>query len=216
MQPKETQPSSAFATTGRSRKGEPWIWLTAAGLALGIAMALGLFLLILLKGTASFWPGRIDLMEVSVDGKTEWIAGYVTQETERRDGGGKLHEEIQVFRGNKDLSGEAFKFIDRADIVRTTRPESLLLVERLEYGPAIVHGVALVTPDGRIGASAPDFEKALHQMLAAGRETRARLLRIERSMLRQERLGLELLDVLRRFSASGRLRAGPEEPSSDR
>ena len=114
MEPGTNSTSTPFATTGRSRKGEPWIWLTAAGLSLGVAMALGLFLLILLKGTASFWPGRIDLMEVSVDGKTEVIAGYVTQETERRDGEGKLHEEIQVFRGNKDLNGEAFKYIDRA------------------------------------------------------------------------------------------------------
>jgi hypothetical protein len=84
-------------------------------------------------------------MEVSKNGVIEKIAGYVTQESERRDAEGVLHEEIQVFRGNRDLSGEAFKFIDRADILKTTRPESLLLVERLEYGPAIVHGVALVT-----------------------------------------------------------------------
>ena len=183
MQPKETQPSSAFATTGRSRKGEPWIWLTAAGLALGIAMALGLFLLILLKGTASFWPGRIDLMEVSVDGKTEWIAGYVTQETERRDGGGKLHEEIQVFRGNKDLNGEAFKYIDRAHILKSTRPESLLLVERLEFGPAIVNGVAIETPQGRIDVASPGFSPALKTMLTQGAESRSRLLRIERKQI---------------------------------
>jgi hypothetical protein len=29
----------AFATTGRSRRGEPWVWLTAAGLAIGVTMA---------------------------------------------------------------------------------------------------------------------------------------------------------------------------------
>ena len=29
-----------FATTGRSRKGEPWVWLTAAGLTFGVLMAL--------------------------------------------------------------------------------------------------------------------------------------------------------------------------------
>jgi phosphate transport system permease protein len=183
MQPGSPETDTPFATTGRSRRGEPWVWLTAAGLTLGVAMALGLFLLILVKGAWSFWPRRIDLMEVSQNGVIGQIAGYITQESERRDAAGVFHEEIQVFRGNKDLSGEAFKFIDRADIVKTTRPGSLLLVERLEYGPAIVHGVALVTADRRIEASAPDFDKALDQTLTAGKQTRARLLRIERKQI---------------------------------
>jgi phosphate transport system permease protein len=183
MQTGPNNQATPFATTGRSRRGEPWIWLTAGGLALGIAMALGLFLLILIKGTASFWPGRIELMEVSIDGKTELIAGYITQETERRDGEGKLHEEIQIFRGNKDLNGEAFKYIDRADILKSSRPESLLLVERLEFGPAIVHGVAVETPQGRIEVASPDFMPALETMLRQGAEARGRLLKIERKQI---------------------------------
>jgi len=183
MQSRAPNTKTPFATTGRSRKGEPWIWLTAAGLALGVAMALGLFLLILFKGAASFWPGRIDLMEVSIDGKTEVIAGYLTQETERRDGAGKVHEEIQVFRGNKDLNGEAFKYIDRANILKSTRPESLLLVERLEFGPAIVNGVAVETPQGRIEVAQSGFSAALKTMLQQGADSRERLLKIERKKI---------------------------------
>ena len=175
--------SKTFATTGRSRKGEPWVWLTAAGLTLGVLMALGLFLLILVKGASSFWPRRIDLMEVSNGAAIEKIAGYVTQETERRDAEGKLHEEIQVFRGNKDLNGEAFKYIDRADIKSTSRPESLLLVERLEYGPAIVNAVALQTPAGRIEASSGGFNAALEKILEQGQTARTELLVIERKKI---------------------------------
>jgi phosphate transport system permease protein len=174
---------SAFATTGRSRMGEPWVWLTAAGLTIGVCMAVGLFLLILIKGSASFWPNRIDLMEVEVNGQIEKIAGYVTQESQRRDAEGVLHEEIQVFRGNRDLSGEAFKYIDRDKIVSTSRPESLLLVERLEYGPAIVTAVALETPAGRIPAESSEFEKSLNRTIAESADARARLLRIERKQI---------------------------------
>ena len=183
MQPGSPKTDTPFATTGRSRRGEPWVWLTAAGLTLGVAMALGLFLLILVKGAWSFWPRHIDLMEVSKNGVVEKIAGYVTQESQRRDAEGVLHEEIQVFRGNRDLNSEAFKYIDRAEILKTTRPESLLLIERLEYGPAIVHGVALVTGDGRIDVSSPDFDKTLKQILADGAKTRGQLLRIERKQI---------------------------------
>jgi phosphate transport system permease protein len=132
---------------------------------------------------ASFWPGRIELMEVSKDGGTEVIAGYVTQETERRDGEGTLHEEIQVFRGNKDLYGEAFRYIDRANILKTARPESLLLVERLEFGPAIVHGVAVETPQGRHEAGTSGYSQALETMLGQGAAARDRLLVIERKQI---------------------------------
>ncbi len=176
-------PSQTFATTGRSRRGEPWVWLTAAGLAFGVTMALGLFLLILIEGSASFWPRRIDLMEVSRNGATEKIAGYVTQESERRDGDGVLHQEIQVFRGNRDLNGEAFLFIDRFDIKATSRPEGLVLVERLEYGPAIVTPVALETPTGRVEAAASHFEKTLDDLLDQGKTARKQLLVIERKKI---------------------------------
>jgi phosphate transport system permease protein len=174
---------SAFATTGRSRRGEPLVWLTAAGLAFGVAMALGLFLLIFIKGTSSFWPRRIDLMEVSQGAVIEKIAGYVTQETQRRGADGEIHEEIQVFRGNKDLNGEAFKYIDRSAIRASSRPQDLLLVERLEYGPAIVTALALQTPGGRVEANNPVFEDTLEQILEDGRTARESLLVIERKQI---------------------------------
>ena len=195
--------ASNFATTGRSRKGEPWVWLTAAGLTFGVAMALGLFLLILFKGGASFWPRRIDLMEVSTGAAVEKIAGYVTQETQRRDATG-LHEEIQVFRGNKDLNGEAFKYIDRMSIKATSRPESLLLIERLEYGPAIVTAVALESPAGRVEAGAADFQTKLVDVLEDGQVARKKLLGIERR---------EIGAISRELEALGRAEMGGEVPA---
>jgi phosphate transport system permease protein len=175
-----TPNESPFATTGRSRKGEPWVWLTAAGLAVGLAMAMALVLLILIKGAASFWPRQIDLMEIRSGETVETIAGYTTQERERRDSAGVLHEEIQVFRANKDLYGEAFRFIDRDDILASTRPDDLLLVERMEYGPAIVRAVAMESPGGRIAAGQPGFDSQLKDTIKQAGRDRARLLRIER------------------------------------
>jgi len=187
------KPKTSFATTGRSRKGEPLVWLTAAGLAFGVAMALGLFCLIFVKGTSSFWPRQIDLMEVSQGGTIEIVAGHVIQETQRRDMEGVLHDEIQVFRGNRDLTGEAFKYIDRMDIKATSRPESILLVERLEYGPAMVYPVALQVPAGRIDAAAAEFQAALDELLEQGRDAREKLLVIERKKIGAISRELEVL-----------------------
>lgn len=174
---------SAFSTTGRSRRGEPWVWLTAAGLALGLVMALGLFLLILVKGTASFWPARIDLMKVMQGDQLVKIAGYVTQESVRKEPDGTVHQQIQVFRGNKDLNGESFKYIDRSAIKTTSQPEAILFIERLEYGPAIVFPTALQTPGGRIETGSGRFESSLETLLQAGESARKQLLVIERKKI---------------------------------
>ena len=178
-----SEPKTPFATTGRSRKGEPFVWLTAAGLTLGVAMALGLLLLILIKGGSSFWPRRIEVMEVSRNGAIERIAGYITQENERKNADGTIHEEVQVFRGNRDQNPEAFLFIDRVDIKNTSRPESFWLIERLEYGPAIAEPVSLTTPDGTFPASDPAFESKLDSVLKAGRDARKQLLVTERKKI---------------------------------
>ena len=122
-------------------------------------------------------------MEVSQAGITEKIAGYVTQKVQRRDSAGIMHDEIQVFRGNKDLNGEAFKFIDQSSIKSTSRPQSLLLIERMEYGPAIVNPIAIETPEGRVAADSNRFEKALENLLEQGRSARKKLLLIERKKM---------------------------------
>lgn len=182
-----------FATTGRSRKGEPLVWLTAAGLAVGVIMALGLFLLILVKGASSFWPKRIELFEVKRGETTEMIAGYVTQTQERKDAEGKPVEELQIFRGNKDVSGEAFLYLDVRDIVSRSVPENLLLLERLTYGPAIGEAVAIETKEGRTDASGDKLD----ELIRKSEETRAKALHIERKQIgkisaEMEQIGYDL------------------------
>jgi len=181
MQDNSGNSATPFGTTGRSRRGEPWVWLTATGLSIGVTMALGLLLLILFKGGSSFWPRRIDVMEVSQNGAVERIAGYITQQSERRDADGGMHEEVQIFRGNKDLHGEAFRYVDRSEIVSVARPADMLLVQRMEHGPAIVKGVAVSLSDGRIAVGEPGYPAALDRILETGRESRAAVRRIERS-----------------------------------
>ena len=172
-----------FATTGRSRKGEPWVWLTAAGLAIGVTMALGLFLLILVKGSASFWPKRIELFEVKKGDATEMMAGYVTQVRDRKDAEGNKIAEIQIFRGNKDLSGETFRYVDTSAIISRTVPKNIFLIERLTYGPAIGSPVAIETPSGRYEASSPDFISELNKVLSKSADTREEVLHIERTQI---------------------------------
>lgn len=183
----------AFATTGRSRKGEPLVWLTAGGLAIGVVMALGLFLLILVKGAASFWPKRIELFEVKRGDQTERIAGYVTEVQTRKDSSGKEVDEIQIFRANKDLNGEAFIYIDSKDIISRSTPKNILLIERLTYGPAIGYPVAMETKNGRIESNNEKFSSSLEKTLKANEEIRKKLLQIERKQIGRVSAAIENL-----------------------
>ncbi len=210
-----------FETTGRSRKGEPLVWLTAAGLAVGVTMAVGLFLLILFKGAASFWPKRIELFEVKRGETTEMIAGYVTQTQERKDAEGKLVEELQIFRGNKDVSGEAFIYLDVRDIVSRNAPEKTLLFERLTYGPAIGEAVAIETKDGRTEASDADFMGKLDALISENEKIRAKALQIERKQIgkisaEMEEIGYDLKAKLKKIGNNQEEKRIVEEKASAR
>jgi len=171
----------SFATTGRSRKGEPLVWLTAAGLAVGVILTLGLLSLVLVKGMESFWPNRLVVVDVNKDGVEEKIGGYIAQERERRDMAGVYHEEIQVFRGNRDLYGETFVFIDRAEVQSTSEPEDLWVVERLEGGSAIGRAVAIEFGSGeRLEVGAPEFMDRIAQEIETNEDLREELEVIEK------------------------------------
>lgn len=204
----ESLPEKQFATTGRSRKGEPLVWLTAGGLAIGVILALGLFLLILVKGTASFWPKRIELFEIRKGDTTELIAGYQTQSRTRKGTDGKEVEEIQIFRGNKDFSADTFLYVDARDIVSRSVPEDTILIERLTYGPAIGEAVAIVKGGKRTEAGEQGFAEALEAVIAESAETRDKVLRIERKEIGRVSLAME---ELARAEKAGRTNAAEAE-----
>ncbi|MGB6221428.1 phosphate ABC transporter permease PstA [Haloferula sp.] len=171
----------AFATTGRSRIGEPLVWLTAAGLAIGVVLTLGLLGLVVVKGMESFWPNRLVVFEVDQDGTELAVGGYVSQERERRDMSGVYHEEIQVFRGNRHLYGESFVYLDRANIKSSSEPEDLLVVERLEGGRAIGRAVAIEFGEGvRLEASDPEFMSRIAGEIESRKQLREELEGIEK------------------------------------
>jgi phosphate transport system permease protein len=211
MSKSETKTNQPFATTGRSRKGEPWVWLTAGGLAIGVIMALGLFLLILVKGAASFWPKRIELFEIKSGDTTEMIAGYVTEVRTRTDADGKPVDEIQIFRGNKDASGSTFIYVDERDILTRSAPKSTLLIERLTYGPAIGDPVALETDGKRTEAGDSNFSTSLEQILKDSTRTRAKKLHIERKQIGKVSSEMEKLGYA---ETAGRV--APEQAAAQR
>jgi phosphate transport system permease protein len=174
----------AGARASNSQLGEPKVWLCALGLTLGMLMVGGLLLLILFQGLAVFWPREIlQLTLKSPDGKTEIVAGEVRKVQHRRDPAkeGELIEEWLLFTGNKDASGNAFRYLDVNSIAEQSRPPGLIVAERMEYGDSIFYPVSLKLADGKtIAAEDATFTPAMKRLVKEVADRRDEIEHVEK------------------------------------
>lgn len=165
-----------------SPRAEPAVWLSAAGLAVGLFMIAGLLLLVAVKGLAVFWPR--DVWRVTVranDGGVEHFAGSLVRVIERqgpdRSGGVEHH----YFTGNKEVYRLAFRRVEAARIVERAPASGYWVARRSEHGDAIFRPQVLHLGEGRrIGAGEPEFEAVLREALAAAKARRAAILDLEK------------------------------------
>lgn len=179
MSASASQPASARPAR---TKGEVKVWLTAAGLTLGLFMIGGLLALIAANGLSVFWPERVSVFTLkAAGGKEERIAGSRVKSQQRRLPDGALVTEHQIFTGNKDAYQLAFRFLKADEIAGETQPSGIYVAERLEYGDAIFTPVALLRADGtRLAADDGGFEREFSRLVQLGNERRDELLHIEK------------------------------------
>jgi phosphate transport system permease protein len=197
--------------------GEPWVWFTAMGLTVGLAMILGLLGVVLVNGLRAFWPRRvveITLREGAAPHPTApRLCGEIVREQEKPlhalDAAGARAREWQLFLGNKDAYGLAFRFVDLDQIASCERPRGVLRIERLEYGPALGFPVALQLKNRPpVAADAPGFRSELERLVSEAAHRRAELRRIEKrdiGRINQRLTRLRLRErALERERAAGR------------
>ncbi|MCS7047914.1 MAG: phosphate ABC transporter permease PstA [Verrucomicrobiae bacterium] len=119
--------------TSLTARGEPMVWLTGAGLAVATLMISGLLLLVILNGTATFWPKPLRL--VTLANGQQFLGEATRYETLVREG--VLVERVLLRTGNFDLYGDDFKWVNLRDLQRVEYPLDAWLFERQEWGPFI-------------------------------------------------------------------------------
>jgi len=173
MQPPQKDDS---LTRTHAAAGEPFVWLTAMGLTIGLLMVVGLLGIILSNGVPVFWPKKVYEVTLKagtknpVPGGGESFAGELVQTRTKRvpvlTASGELEsdqKELQYFVGNKDVYGINFAFVSRVSVQKVDLPKDIYTIERMEYGDAFVYPLELTLADGsKIEATGnPDFPSRL-------------------------------------------------------
>lgn len=153
-------------------------------------MIIGLFSLIVVRGLHVFWPKNIATYHLKEDAKSKMGPNAVLSAIEVKKVQKKLAgaeegpAEFQIFIGNKDVYGLPFKFLPEAEIARIEYEKDVMIVERLEYGDAILKPVELMLEDGtRIKAGSKNFIEKLHEAVEIGTDRRLDILKIEKGKI---------------------------------
>jgi phosphate transport system permease protein len=165
------------------------------GLVVGLVMIFLLLGLVLVKGTAAVWPRKVvevQLLSGSPDALQDSLTFggevvKVQQKSTRRldpEAGQPDPEpdmEWQLFVGNKDVYGLAFKYVDADQIDSISQPADVFRIDRMEYGPAFGRPISVARGDASpIPALAPEFQPTLEQLIREAAERRETIREIEK------------------------------------
>ena len=156
--------------------GTPWVWLNAAAVSACILLVVGLLLLIGVRGMGHFWPLEVQsIVYQQEDGSEVALAGQIREEekvTARRlrESGLEISPDTEFVTryllktGNRDLTGQDFRWILEPQIKSSGKPDSMVVFEREEWGVFIGFLIA-VRQDGQLLGDVDtwgDFQKRLN------------------------------------------------------
>lgn len=177
-------------------KGEVKVWLTAAGLTVGLIMISGLLLLIAINGLSVFWPDRVAVYSIKEGDKQTQIAGSLVKTQQRRKPDGSFATEYQIFTGNKDVYNLAFRFINEADVVSQSEAKGIYVAERMEYGDAVFIPVELQLSDGRkVAGNDASFIPEFSRLVDEANHRRNKILKIEKNEIGDINARMKRLEI---------------------
>jgi phosphate transport system permease protein len=181
----------------RWQRGDSAIWLAGSGLGVCLLMIVGMIALILTNGLGFFWPGA--LVQMTLRDGTVLVGEVTAREAIPAPGTPDhlKHFRTQLKLGNRDITGNDFKWIDDAAIASREYPPDVLYVERREYGPFLGWAVKLMDGDRVIADGSAAVWQVLPSLVARAHEDRDEIRRLERDELggvnhRIEQVRLEL------------------------
>lgn len=153
-------------------------------------MVFGLLILVGANGLAHFWPGRVAALELRlVDGGVARVLGEIVDEetvavARVRDAGGIVPDDMLVVTrylikvGNRDFSGNDFRWIAETEITKLEYPSDAVVAERSEWGNFYGFAQSLREADDPVVTE--NLWDAVAERLARSAAFRAEIAQIER------------------------------------
>lgn len=127
------------------RTGDAWVWLNAGAVAISLIMVVGLLGLVAVRGLGHFWTADVMQATYADNGVSQVIIGELYDEkvdtaTRLREAGVAIPPEVEtvtrwsIKQGNKDITGQDFRWVMAAQISNPTYPRDIVKLERLEWG----------------------------------------------------------------------------------
>ncbi len=156
----------------RPGRADVLTWITGGALAIDLLMILGLLALVALRGASAFWTRPVVAFELA-DGSR--VLGEIHSREAIPDAATGRRTEatrIRVRVGNRDVTGQDFRWIDERDVRSRSEPADAVLLERLEWGVFYGYPLALRAAgvDAREPAAIWDAFDRLHREKVALRD----------------------------------------------
>jgi phosphate transport system permease protein len=126
--------ASLFADRRRrsAAMGQAFTWLCGGALAFNLLLVIAIMALMAVNGLAYFW--QRDLVQLDLKDGRKLLGEVWEVEKTPAAPGQPAEDRMRIKVGNRDVGGLDFAWIDAKDVARRSRPEGMVLLERLEWG----------------------------------------------------------------------------------
>jgi len=148
------------------KRGDLFIWITGAGLALSLILTTALLMAIVVNAMGSFWPGEIQVLNLNDGSKV--LGTQVGRENIPNYGTPDEREEtyrVQIKRANRDIYNSDFVWIDEDKIKIIQYPEDVVAVARREWGYFFGHIKEVLDGDQVIARGTLESLKVVQELL---------------------------------------------------
>jgi len=128
------------------KSGAPWVWMNAAAVSTCLIMVIAVLGLITVRGVGHFWPSKVMQFSYQEDGTEEQtiigelVDSSITPAAMAKAAGYKLLDnedsltQYLIKTGNRDITGNDFRWIQTRYIKKQDSPADLVVLERREWG----------------------------------------------------------------------------------
>ncbi len=187
------------------QEGTPWIWLNAGAVAIALVAVFGLLGLIVVRGMSHFWPAEVHVFHYANGDKQQDVIAQIierervaTAEVYHLSGDhGETVERYLVKTANRDVLGTDFRWLYDIDLQSIEQPDSLMVLERVEWGDFFGYLKTVYERDRAI-ASGEAAWPVLLQRVERSRSIRQRIHEIEKDRIGAINYRLEQLRLKQR------------------